>query len=65
MCTIIFESLLNTFTPGTVEHMVINLFSEKIFTCSLSIHRNKVPPKDLICLHACRYKWVEGLQGKN
>lgn len=28
MCKIIFEFLLNTFAPGAVDHMSINLFSE-------------------------------------
>ena len=31
MCKIIFQSLLNTFMPDTVDNLVINLFSEKIF----------------------------------
>lgn len=52
MFKIIFESLLNIFMPG-VDHMGINLFSEKIFTCSLSIPRNKVPPTGVICLRVC------------
>lgn len=53
MCKIIFQSLLNTFMPGTVDNLVINLFSEKIFTCSLRIPRNKVPSTVIIYVHVC------------
>lgn len=56
MFKIIFESLLNIFMPGTVDHMVINLFSEKIFTCSQSIPKNKFPPTVIIYLRVCLYK---------
>lgn len=41
MCKMISEFLLNTFVPGTVDHMVIHLFWKKIFTCSQSVRKNK------------------------
>lgn len=37
MCKVIFESLLNMVFPGAFDHIVINLFSENIFTCSINI----------------------------